>query len=356
MSGSSLDGLDIVHCELEEYAGKWNYQLLNSFCHQYDNAWKEKLKHSPTLNALEYQLLHCEFGHYLGKRIVEFIKDNALEHQVHFIACHGHTTFHLPGNGLTHQLGEGASIASETGLPVIADLRMLDVALGGQGAPIVPIGEMLLFANFKNFLNLGGIANISINKGFEIIAYDVCPANKVLNMLAENRGYEYDDEGRLAQMGNVNFDLLDHLNNLDYYKKGYPKSLANSFGTEIVYPIIKSYSLSEEDSLRTFVRHIVFQIHNALKSQYPNSSYSDKLFVTGGGAFNKFLIEELESSLKEIMIEVYLPEKNIINYKEALIIALMGALRWREQNNVMKSVTGSLMDNCGGALWLGAKG
>ena len=356
MSGSSLDGLDIVLAELEESAGTWKYDIVCSHCYEFDNNWKEKLIGATDLNALEYQLLHTAFGHYMGKKMVEFINSNDLSHQVHFIACHGHTTFHLPKLQMTHQLGEGAAIAAETGLPVITDFRSLDIALGGQGAPIVPIGENLLFPEFYNFLNIGGIANISFKDDNRIIGFDICPANKVLNMLAEDCGFKYDEDGKIAAKGTVILPLLNQLNDLEYYKLSHPKSLANSFGIDIVYPLIKSFKLKEEDSLATYVEHITIQVFNAFKLNGTNKVQGQKLLVTGGGALNKYLIKKLSELLKNIGIEVYLPGNDIINYKEALIIALMGTLRWREQNNVLSSVTGSSRNSIGGSLWMGGEG
>ena len=355
MSGSSLDGIDLIFVELEEMGGNWNYNIIQSHCYNYEDAWIEKLLSSTRLNALEYQTLHADYGHYLGKKVNEFINTYHLEHQVHFVSCHGHTTFHLPEKQLTHQLGDGAAIAAETGLPVITDLRALDVALGGQGAPIVPIGEKLLFTGYKMFLNIGGIANISFNNESGFIAYDICPANKVLNLLAEDRGIQYDDEGQLASKGSINHELLTRLNGMEYYFRSYPKSLPNSFGTDIIYPLIKSFNLNTEDNLRTMVAHIVNQVKKEITKNYSPAN-DNILFISGGGALNTFLIHELSVALKEIGCSVYLPNIQVINFKEALIIALMGALRWREQNNVMCSVTGSSRNNIGGALWLGSEG
>jgi anhydro-N-acetylmuramic acid kinase len=160
MSGSSLDGLDIAFVQLQENGGKWSYEIIQADCYEYSNIWIEKLKNAVNLPALDYQLLHTEYGHYLGKQVNIFIEKNNLHHQVNLVSSHGHTTFHIPAKLMTGQLGDGAAIASETQLPVVTDLRAMDVAFGGQGAPIVPIGEKLLLGDHTYFLNLGGIANI----------------------------------------------------------------------------------------------------------------------------------------------------------------------------------------------------
>jgi anhydro-N-acetylmuramic acid kinase len=353
MSGSSLDGLDIVFAEFNENAGKWEYEIKAADCYGYSNEWVHKLKNSIQSDALDYQLLHTEYGHYIGKEINRFIEEKKIQYQVALIASHGHTTFHVPSKKMTAQLGDGAAIAAETQLPVVTDLRALDVALGGQGAPIVPIGEKLLLGDYDFFLNLGGIANISFNAE-KYIAFDVCPANRVLNMLANEEGKEFDDAGKIAASGNVNAELLEKLNVLNYYKQPYPKSLANEFGTDVVTPLILDSGCSIPDCLRTYVEHIAIQIKNAITTIDSRlTTHDSRLLATGGGAFNTFLIERLKEHLKELNIDVVIPDENLVKYKEALIMALIGILRWRQEYNVLSSVTGASRDSIGGALWNG---
>ena len=353
MSGSSLDGLDIVFTELQEVAGKWHYEIITTSCIEYDEAWQKKLKGSLELKAEDYLLLHTGYGRFIGEKINEFIYKNNLQLRVNLVASHGHTTFHLPEKKMTHQLGEGAAIASETKLPVVSDLRSMDIAFGGQGAPIVPLGEKLLFVDYNYFLNLGGIANVSIHTENTVIAFDVCAANRVLNMLAEEKGKAYDDGGKISAMGNINNDLLEKINSLEYFKLAHPKSLANSFGTDIIFPIIKSFKINIEDALATFTEHICIQIKNSL--EHYKQKELQKLFITGGGAFNIFLIGRLKKHLEEINFEIYIPEENVVKYKEALIMALLGILRWREQYTILSSVTGASRNSIGGALWLGTE-
>jgi anhydro-N-acetylmuramic acid kinase len=365
MSGSSLDGLDLVFVELHENAGEWRFEILAADCYEYNENWKQKLKNAITLNALDYQLLHTAYGHYLGKEVNRFIENNNLHYQVGLIASHGHTTFHEPAQKMTGQLGDGAAIAAQTKLAVVSDLRALDIAFGGQGAPIVPIGEKHLFKDFQICLNLGGIANISFNQNEKYIAYDVCPANRVLNMIAAKVNKEYDAGGEMAALGKVHDGLLRKLNALDYYQQPFPKSLANNFGTDEVYPLIRSFGLTHNDELRTCVEHIVLQIKKAIQSAVGspqsknitvlNSPLGDggKLLVTGGGAFNSFLIQRLKDELQPLHIEVVVPDENIVKYKEALIMALIGVLRWRQEYNVLATVTGAERDSIGGAVWIG---
>jgi anhydro-N-acetylmuramic acid kinase len=363
MSGSSLDGLDIVYAELEETGGKWSYDIKTTTCIEYSNEWLQKLKTAPQSSAYEYLLLHTAYGKFIAENINAFITHNDLHHKIQLIASHGHTVFHVPHLGMTAQLGDGATIAALTGINVISDLRIIDVALGGQGAPIVPVGEKLLLKEFDYFLNLGGIANISANVNTHI-AFDICPANRVLNMLANKENKAYDDKGKIAKNGSVNAILLTRLNRLDYYKRPYPKSLANDFGVEVIFPLIESSGISTQDALRTYTEHIVQQIENAITNiQHLNSAGQDSVFghpasniqllVTGGGAFNDFLIERLSNTLKSIHTDVIIPDNKLVQFKEALIMALLGVLRWREEDTVLNTVTGASRSSIGGAVWIG---
>jgi anhydro-N-acetylmuramic acid kinase len=353
MSGSSLDGLDIVLAEFYENAGTWNFEIKAADCYAYSGEWKEKLQNATSLSALDYQLLHADYGHYLGREVNRFIEENNLHYQVGLIASHGHTTFHVPSKKMTAQIGDGAAIAAETQLPVVSDLRAIDIAFGGQGAPIVPMGEKLLLKDYSMFLNLGGIANISFNHSDKYIAFDVCPANRVLNLIAGLVNKEYDAQGEMALLGKVNEELLKKLNAFEYYKQPYPKSLANNFGTDEIFPLLKSFGLPHNDLLRTYVEHIVQQIKFAIPDNSKLQTSNPKLLVTGGGAFNNFLMERLAGELSSIGIEVMVPEENLVKYKEALIMGFMGVLRWRQEYNVLSSVTGAERDSIGGAVWIG---
>ena len=379
MSGSSLDGLDIVCAHLQEKAStakgpkSWEYTLVHTACYPYPKEWAQRLAAARGLSALEYQLLHVEYGHYLGEQVLKFIEEFGLHYQVQLVVSHGHTTFHMPvGGGLmaaqgggveqggkarvgmTAQLGDGAALAAVTGINVVSDLRSMDVALGGQGAPIVPIGELLLLPGYDFYLNLGGIANLSkhgIGDEGGFVAFDVCPANRVLNSLAAEIGQAYDADGATAATGNVDEGLLEALDALPYYSQPYPKSLANEFGTETVVPMIKAARLPTADALRTAVAHIVQQVTMAVRSFEVETPA--RLLVTGGGAHNQFLVDRLRVELIGIGVEVVVPEPQLVDFKEALVMALIGVLRWREEKNVLASVTGASRDNIGGAVWIG---
>lgn len=356
MSGSSLDGLDIAFVEFHESSGTWQYEIKAAACYPYSEEWVKKLRGAIQLNALDYQLLHTEYGHYIGSHVNAFIVHHKLQYQVQLIASHGHTTFHVPAKKMTGQLGDGAAIAAATGINVVSDLRAMDVALGGQGAPIVPIGEKLLLGNYAFFLNLGGIANISYNHPDKYIAFDVCPANRVLNMLAHDAGKPFDDGGQIAATGTLNEGLLKLLNELEYYELPYPKSLANDFGTDVVYPLVKSSGVHLPDAMRTMVEHVAVQTNAAIQKLLSNhklQTSNHKLLATGGGAHNTFMMERLQTALQPAGVEVVATDKDLVDFKEAIIMALIGVLRWREENNVLASVTGASRSSIGGAVWIG---
>lgn len=379
MSGSSLDGLDIAYVHLQEQVGSsqqgprnWGFQLLHTVTYPYSDEWRRRLASAPGLSALDYHLLHVEYGHYLGEQVLRFIEAFRLDYQVQLIASHGHTSFHWPARKLTAQIGDGAAIAATTGINVVSDLRSMDIALGGQGAPIVPIGEMLLLPGYELFLNLGGIANISRHGGAVapaaggFVAFDVCPANRVLNALAEMEGKTFDDGGEIAASGRLDPVLLRELNALSYYGQPYPKSLANEFGTETILPILRQSldfsngRLSIADAMRTYVEHIAEQVERAVAGLGVGGRKDDaagigaaRMLVTGGGAHNRFLIERLR---ERVDVEVMVPHPELVDFKEALVMALIGVLRWREERNVLASVTGAVRDSVGGAVWIGQEG
>lgn len=352
MSGSSLDGLDLAFVEFHFAAGSWHYEILAADCYEYEVEWKRKLQSATGLSARDYLQLHCDYGHYLGQKVNQFIEANNLQFKVALIGSHGHTTFHAPATRMTGQLGDGAAIAAETKLPVVSDLRALDVAFGGQGAPIVPIGEKLLLKEYNMFLNLGGIANISFNRGDDYTAFDVCPANRILNLVVQKTGKEYDDRGQMAAAGQVHEPLLKQLNELDYYRQPFPKSLANDFGTDVVFPLVDSFDLKTEDALRTFTEHIAQQIAYAVNVDKEVGNEA-RILITGGGAFNDFLVSRISDCLAASGVGVEVPDQKLVMYKEALIMAFIAVLRWRQEYNVLSSVTGASRNTINGALWTG---
>ncbi|TAD84805.1 MAG: anhydro-N-acetylmuramic acid kinase [Bacteroidetes bacterium] len=361
MSGSSLDGLDVAYVEFDENRGQWTYDVVAAECMPYSPHWEEALRHATALSALDYLRLHVRYGHYLGEAVNQFIARHGLEHRVQLIASHGHTSFHEPANQLTAQLGDGAAIAAVTGINVVSDLRAMDMALGGQGAPIVPMGEALLLSKYPLLLNLGGIANLTATMQAQpdgistTIAFDICPANRVLNMFAAAQGLPYDDGGKLAATGHLRDEVLSQLNGQPYYSQPFPKSLANQFGTDTIYPVLKAANLSVPDALRTMVEHVVVQTVRSVGRvvQKMGAHQPRQVLVTGGGAANAFLIDRLTMGLQPLGVEVVVPPAQLVEFKEAMVMALLGVMRWREENTVMHSVTGAARSSIGGAVWMG---
>ena len=361
MSGSSLDGLDIAFVSFEEIRGKWTFELRQQKCVAYPADLSAKLAGAASLPPREFVQLDHDLGVFTGGAVKDFIDEYTLDHQIQLIVNHGHTIFHDPQKGITTQIGSSAAIAAINSINVIGQLRSLDVALGGQGAPLVPMGEKHLFSDYRCFLNLGGIANITFDtnnhQGTEgtdtVQAFDITVCNQALNYLASLEGQIYDQDGQIASTGKVDTALLTALNKLPYFATSAPKSLANQFFTETVRPLLDNTPLSVADKLSTVVAHIASQIAYAAGSFLPNwTAEEKKILVTGGGAHNKYLISRIGTALAPYGIQVSIPERQIIDYKEAIIMGFLGVLRWREENTVLPN-TGASRPSIGGAVWIG---
>ncbi|UNY98791.1 anhydro-N-acetylmuramic acid kinase [Zhouia spongiae] len=346
MSGTSLDGLDIACCKFQRQDDKWSFELLKSSSIDYKDAFKDKLKNTVNLSAPELLDFNNKYGTWLGEQVDTFIKKHNL--CVDFISSHGHTVFHQTKIGLTYQIGSGQHLANACGIKVICDFRTNDVATGGQGAPLVPIGDLFLFSEYDFCLNLGGISNISFDKNGERVAFDISPVNMLLNHLSNKINMAYDKNGKLAKKGTLNKKLLEQLNNLDFYKHSYPKSLGFEWFSENVLPIINRTTDSIQNLLHTSVHHITDQL--AFVINQIGSRSGNKLLITGGGAKNTFFIETLQDKLKNT--EVIIPDEHIIDFKEAIVFAFMGVLRERNEINCLKSVTGAEKDSSSGVIFL----
>ena len=342
MSGSSLDGLDIAYVNFSHDNKKWFFQIVEAGNVPYTEEWKNMLSEAFNKNEVELKELDIEYGKYLGSITKKFIKKYELDPKL--IASHGHTIFHMPEKGYTLQIGNGQEIANETGIMTINDFRTEDVKKGGQGAPLVPIGDKYLFADYPICLNIGGIANLSYDSEDKRIAYDICMANQLLNYLASKLGYDYDNNGNFARQGSVNQELLNILNYNPYYDKEAPKSLGREFFEEYQHKVIDESSLSAKDLLATATEHIAYQIVRA--TEHLESS---KMLITGGGAKNNYLIERIRKMSKH---EIIIPDTMIIDYKEALIFAFLGALKMEGRINVLSSVTGATSDSSSGNICL----
>lgn len=342
MSGTSLDGVDIAYVNLIKKGENWQYTIFESETIPYEKKWVKILHEAIDFSKLELEKINEEYTLLLGSIIREFIEKYKIEN-LDAVCSHGHTILHQPQNGFTLQIGNLPIIAEILNQIVVCDFRVQDVELKGQGAPLVPVGDKMLFSNYDYCLNLGGFSNISFDVNGKRIAYDISAVNTVLNFYAEKLGFLYDDEGKLAESGNLNEDLFNELNQLAYYSESHPKSLGKEYVNQILFPILQSYNLVPKDVLRTFTEHIVFQI---AKNVRENSN----VLITGGGAYNSFLIRNLQKNKPTVNWVV--PEDKVIQFKEALLFAFLGVLKLRNEVNVLASVTGALHDHSSGRIWL----
>lgn len=348
MSGTSLDGLDIAVCRFEQQDGRWTYKILAAETLDYSEDFKIKLNQAMRLTGEELIALDRQFGTFQGNETAAFLKKKNLSADL--VSAHGHTIFHNPSKGYTLQIGSGASLYAACQLPVVTDLRSVDVAFGGQGAPLVPLGDELLFAEYTGCLNLGGIANVSFIHHEKNIAYDICAINIVLNALALKTGKSYDDGGSMARSGKLIPELLEQLEKLAYYKLPFPKSLGREWVDEVVLPLIHAFDAHEiKDLLHTYVIHCAKQIGAAL-SVIPIKDSQSKVLITGGGAFNTFFLEQLRQYTNPA-IELVVPDKETVQYKEAIIFGFLGLLRMLNLTNAKSTVTGASKDSIGGAVY-----
>ncbi len=379
MSGTSADGLDLALCRFEkarndrpdsgidrnpadhdpgnrdyengngsgndDNISPWSFRILKTRNFSYSGtAWPERLVAAETSDGYTLMEMHRDFGRFTGETIKDFLVDPCPTPDL--IASHGHTIFHRPEKGITLQIGDGTEIAAVTGITTVSDFRRLDVALGGQGAPLVPIGDDLLFGSYDYCLNLGGFSNISFRESGKRVAFDICPVNIVLNRLAQSKGLEYDKGGLTALSGKVIHGLLEQLESLDFYSLDGPRSLGKEWTEEVFMPLLEKYTAPVEDKMRTVCEHIALRI--AASIARPHLTDGSSLLATGGGAKNGFLMELIAE--KTSPVRVIIPEEELIDFKEAVVFAFLGVLRLRNEINCLASVTGAKRDNSGGIV------
>lgn len=342
MSGTSLDGVDLSHIKFHLENNKWSFEILKSETIGYSQSWINQLKLAVDFSETELEKLNQDYTKLLASIISTFIKKHTIEN-LDAVCSHGHTILHQPQNGFTLQIGNLPEISTLIHQTVVCDFRIQDVKLGGQGAPLVPIGDRILFSDYDYCINLGGFSNVSFEQNGKRIAFDISPVNTVLNFYANQLGLNYDDKGKISRTGKINTDLLNKLNALDYYKLKFPKSLGFEFVKGIILPLIESFEIPVEDKLCTFTEHLALQTALAL----PNKN--GRMLATGGGAYNDYLMERIQSHLPEM--EIIIPSPKILEFKEALIFALLGVLKLRGEINVLSSVTGAKMDHSSGIIY-----
>ena len=341
MSGTSLDGLDIAYCSFS-FNKSWSYKILAFKTINYTPSYKERLRNAPILETSLLTNLSEDFGMLMAENVKNFVEDNSIS-QIDLIASHGHTVFHEPENGITLQIGNPKPIYDLLNIPVAYDFRTQDVSLGGQGAPLVPFVDQLLFSEYDACLNLGGFSNISFDDNGIRVAFDICPVNIVLNLWANKLGFDFDDKGILASSGEIHLPLLERLNKLDYYSKPLPKSLGCEWVVTNVLPLIKDEVLSEVDILRTYTEHAALQMVSVF------SKYKLKtIFVSGGGVFNSFLLNRMNQMSNHISFKT---DSQLVESKEAMAFAFLGLMKMNKQINVLSSVTGSVKDHSSGKIY-----
>lgn len=344
MSGTSLDGLDIAYCRFTKVKKAWKAKIVTATTIGYSSKWRKELTEAHRLPGEALIHLHTRYGKFLGHSVGEFVKKNDVK-KIDLIASHGHTIFHQPHLGFTFQLGEGNAIHAETRIPVVSDFRSLDVAFKGQGAPLVPIGDALLFSDYKICLNLGGIGNHSLKRKKKIIAFDFCYCNMALNYLTEKTGKSFDNKGKLASEGKVDEKLLSKIEAVYSKSRASRPSLGREGFEKDFQPLLDDESISLNNRLRTVCESVA----NELLLVIPPKNKKQNLLVTGGGAFNTFLINLVKEKLKG-KAKVVVPGKNLIAFKEALVFAFLGLLRIRGEINVLKTVTGAKKNSCSGVV------
>ena len=347
MSGSSLDGIDIVDADFW-FDGKWHFEIVAKDNYDYDDEWRNALSNAFNVGANNHsplQQLDYHYGQFLGQTTKRFIDKFHLQPEI--VASHGHTIFHRPQEHYTLQIGDGQALANECGITVINDFRTEDVLKGGQGAPLVPIGDKLLFSDYPICLNIGGIANVSYDVDGQRIAYDICIANQALNFLSNKKSMPYDKDGLIARSGVIDNQLLNTLNSHPFYSQNHPKSLGREFFEDNIKLLIENRD-DIADMMATFVEHIAIQIAKSIDDVKTCHGASLQILITGGGAKNKFLVERIQAHTKH---QVVVPSDDIIDYKEALVFAFLGLLRSRNEINVLKSVTGAESDSSSGRIF-----
>jgi anhydro-N-acetylmuramic acid kinase len=341
MSGTSIDGVDLVYANFF-YDKHWSFKILKSKTYEYDMGWQNILKNLSDKDLDSIKLIDKNYTKLLSDYILKFIEEFSIK-QIDFISSHGHTALHDPSNSITYQIGNLKELSDYIGLKVICDFRVQDIKLGGQGAPLVPVGEKYIFPEYDTLINIGGFANITIKSNNNLIAYDICPVNIVFNHLSNLINLKYDDKGKISSSGKINLELFNHLQSIDYYKQVSPKSLGVEWVKEVIIPIINNFlEIPVEDLLNTFSKHFAFQIANNIKS-------SNKTLITGGGAYNDYLIQNIIDLTES---EIIIPSSEIIEYKEALIFGFLGVLKDLNINNCYSSVTGAIKDHCSGNIFI----
>lgn len=333
MSGSSLDGLDVVLCDFQ-IDQSWSFEIVAANTYPFPANLNDDLKECRSFNDGQIKNIDLALGDWIGSRVLDLISEHD---EPDLVASHGHTVFHQPHLGYTLQIGNGERIARTTGIKTVSNFRSLDVSLGGQGAPLVPAGEKYLFPQYDACVNLGGIANITLLAD-PLAAYDIAPCNQILNFYSKKLGKPFDNEGIMAQSGRFLNEWHDQLKEIEYFNLKPPKSLSNEWVQNTF--LDNSPEGEPSDYLFTFCEFLSDQIAMSL-------SQLQTVLITGGGTHNSYLIDRIRSKTDA---QIVIPEQVIVDFKEALIFAFLGVLKLRNEVNVFSSVTGASRDSVSGEI------
>ena len=407
MSGTSLDGLDLCAAEFKRSGDRWTYRIRAFETVSYRGThWPERLAAAYSDRGALRTQISLDFASWCQDQWLSF---NARHHfAAHAVAHHGHTVEHDPSRGITVQIGHEALVFASSPIPVVGDFRSGSVARGGQGAPLVPLADRDLFADFAVCVNLGGFSNASwTDAGGLRRAGDLGPCNGLLNPLAGELGLDYDPEGQHAARGRVassslatssmatssvatsslassslatsslanpqtsqqptsqsqpisanepisahlsqraNEPISANLSQLNYYSAPFPKSLGREWMEREFWPVFNSARPQRtEDALATASAHIAWSIVHGLRTAHAPHG---KALLSGGGARNAHLVRQLYQIAPEWQWTV--APDDILESKEALAFAYLGLLRLRNEPNVLASYAGGQNDGCDGTVF-----
>ncbi len=352
MSGSSLDGLDIAHCQFtfdgRPQKGQIRWQILDAETIAYPPEWQARLRKTTTMSPVELLETDADLGRWMGNQVRTFVAQRKLK--IDLVASHGHTVFHFPEKGFSLQIGQGNHLAEKCGLPVIFDFRTADIAAGGQGAPLAPVVDEWLLTDYDFFLNLGGIANIACHTRDGFVGYDIIGTNQILDALAGKLNLAYDSGGQLARKGSLNPTLYNQLQKLDFLQQEPPKSLDNQWVRDNMTGPTLAFDDTIPNKMATIVELAAFEIAKEINRLIPYAKHPNhQLLITGGGAHNTYLIERIKHFAPS-NLEIIIPTPQLINYKESLLIALLALLRQYGSPNSSPLVTGAGRNTVGGVL------
>ncbi|RDI41399.1 anhydro-N-acetylmuramic acid kinase AnmK [Falsibacillus pallidus] len=360
MSGTSVDGIDAALVKIKGHGENTEIELLHYSTYSYNEEMKKSIlaamdPANSTVAAI------CSLNFKLGKQFAEAVKRVCMEAdvplaEIDVIGSHGQTIYHIPQQEgdlekSTLQIGEPAIISYETGSVVVSNFRTMDMAAGGEGAPLVPYTEYILYRNpEKNraLQNIGGIGNVTVIQKDaamdDVFAFDTGPGNMIMDELCKHfKGISYDPKGKIAAEGNVQHELVDHWLSMDYFLKEPPKSTGRElFGADFTSRIIQENPhLSPEDLIATATYFTAASIAKSCRDFVFPKTPIDELIVGGGGSYNQTLLAMLKELLPEVMVMTQEEIGLSSEAKEAVAFALLANETIHQQCSNIPNATGA---------------